>query len=110
MIDPEICKNCPYKWMIELNTGKFCCIANLVDAFGDYIIINHLTDIYDNIDVFINTGKDNTFIYNDKKEYKIFHPYYINDELIKNCLEIELDKDGLCPYYMEQKLYEWNYL
>ena len=108
MIDPNVCKNCSYKWMIELNIGKFYCVANMVDALGDYIIINRLTDIYDNIDDFINTGKDNTFIYKDKKEYKIFHPYYINNELIQKCKLIKLIDSQKCPYYMEHKIYEWS--
>ena len=114
MIDPNICKNCPYKWSIDLESCTFCCVNSYVDFSGEHKIINLFTNIpkcY--LTNFINAGINNTYHYADKKTFKIFHPEKITDDLIESCKNISFANrvsKSNCPYYMEHKLYEWNNL
>ena len=122
-MNAEICKKCPYYWRIDIVKNKpieyiYCVCLNkdkdLPISGKNMSCINELK-ICNKMRKKTNWNFDNFFIIDYEMDedccYEIFilKPIIINKSLKNNFKKIVVNKDYMCPYFIEHQLSEWNY-
>lgn len=127
-INPHICKNCKFAWLLTTEEIKFkdsknneystfyyaldCVNDKIIEFGGKHPVINNLYYQNElNIQKDINELKKTnihhySFLYDQKSTKQVIHPVDITDDIINICKNILTSKK--CPCYIEHSISEWS--